>query len=66
MEQRLGKVLPPRAGMAQGARQLQVKLFDSQGAISEQTAGQVLFLQLPAHFFVEGLGKRWKVVSRKG
>ena len=33
VKQRLGKVLPPRAGMAQGAGQFQVKFFHRQGAV---------------------------------
>ena len=41
--------------MAQGAGQFQVKLFDCQGAIRQQTPGQVLFTHLPANFSVEGI-----------
>ncbi|MNE06526.1 hypothetical protein D3C80_991170 [compost metagenome] len=63
MEQRLGEVLPPGPGMAQGAGQLQVKFLDRQGAVGQQTAGQVFFVQLAPGFFVERLGKGREVVG---
>ncbi|MNS92366.1 hypothetical protein D3C72_1265010 [compost metagenome] len=57
MEQRLGEVLPPGPGMAQGLGQVEVELLHRQAAVGQQPTGQVLFAQLASHFFVERLGK---------
>ena len=57
VEQRLGEMLAPRPGMAQGLGQVEVELLYRQAAVGQQPAGQVFFTQLTPHFFVEGLGE---------
>ena len=61
VKQRLGKVLAPRPGIAQGPRQLQMKLFNRQAAIRQHAPGQVFFTQLTSHFGIKSLTEQRKV-----
>ena len=57
VEQRLGEVLAPGAGLAQGAGQFQVELGQAQLAVGEDAPGEVVLAELAAHLGIEGRGE---------
>ncbi len=65
MKARLGKLLPPGAGHAQLAGQLQLKLITTQFTISHPEPLQIFLAQTAAHMLVKSLGKLIKVFLRQ-